>query len=187
MAAALSTAAGLLLAISSAISHDLLKGIIRPDISEKAELNASRIAMAFTVLAAGYLGFNPPDFAAGTVALAFGLAASSIFPAIMLGIFYKRMNTAGAVAGMLSGIGVTLFYVFQHKGIMFVQSTSFLGDLDPNWFFGIEPNAFGAVGALVNFIVAFVVCKMTAEPPKHVQDLVDFIRAPHGAGDATSH
>jgi cation/acetate symporter len=187
LAAALSTAAGLLLAISSAISHDLLKGIIRPDISEKAELNASRIAMAFTVLAAGYLGFNPPDFAAGTVALAFGLAASSIFPAIMLGIFYKRMNTAGAVAGMLSGIGVTLFYVFQHKGIMFVQSTSFLGDLDPNWFFGIEPNAFGAVGALVNFIVAFVVCKMTAEPPKHVQDLVDFIRAPHGAGDATSH
>jgi cation/acetate symporter len=187
LAAALSTAAGLLLAISSAISHDLLKGIIRPDISEKAELIASRIAMAFTVLAAGYLGFNPPDFAAGTVALAFGLAASSIFPAIMLGIFYKRMNTAGAVAGMLSGIGVTLFYVFQHKGIMFVQSTSFLGDLDPNWFFGIEPNAFGAVGALVNFIVAFVVCKMTAEPPKHVQDLVDFIRAPHGAGDATSH
>lgn len=187
LAAALSTAAGLLLAISSAISHDLLKGIIRPDISEKAELNASRIAMAFTVLAAGYLGFNPPDFAAGTVALAFGLAASSIFPAIMLGIFYKRMNTAGAVAGMLSGIGVTLFYVFQHKGIMFVQSTSFLGDLDPNWFFGIEPNAFGAVGALVNFIVAFVVCKLTAEPPKHVQDLVDFIRAPHGAGDATSH
>ncbi len=187
LAAALSTAAGLLLAISSAISHDLLKGIIRPDISEKAELNASRIAMGFTVLLAGYLGFNPPDFAAGTVALAFGLAASSIFPAIMLGIFYKRMNTAGAVAGMLSGIGVTLFYVFQHKGIMFVQSTSFLGDLDPNWFLGIEPNAFGAVGAVVNFVVAFAVCKITAEPPKHVQDLVDFIRAPHGAGDATSH
>lgn len=187
LAAALSTAAGLLLAISSAISHDLLKGIIRPDISEKAELNASRVAMAFTVLAAGYLGFNPPDFAAGTVALAFGLAASSIFPAIMLGIFYKRMNTAGAVAGMLSGIGVTLLYVFQHKGIMFVQSTSYLGDMDPNWFFGIEPNAFGAVGALVNFIVALVVCKITAEPPKHVQDLVDFIRAPHGAGDAASH
>jgi cation/acetate symporter len=187
LAAALSTAAGLLLAISSAISHDLLKGIIRPDISEKAELNASRIAMAFTVLAAGYLGFNPPDFAAGTVALAFGLAASSIFPAIMLGIFYKRMNTAGAVAGMLSGIGVTLLYVFQHKGIMFVQSTSFLGDMSPNWFLGIEPTAFGAVGALVNFIVALVVCKLTAEPPKHVQDLVDFIRAPHGAGDATSH
>ena len=187
LAAALSTAAGLLLAISSAISHDLLKGIIRPDISEKSELNASRIAMAFTVLLAGYLGFNPPDFAAGTVALAFGLAASSIFPALMMGIFYKRMNTSGAVAGMLSGIGVTLFYVFQHKGIMFVQSTSFLGDMGPNWFFGIEPNAFGAIGAIVNFVVAFAVCKMTAAPPKEIQDLVDYIRAPHGAGDAVSH
>ena len=187
LAAALSTAAGLLLAISSAISHDLLKGVFMPNISEKNELNASRIAMAFTVLAAGYLGFNPPDFAAGTVALAFGLAASSIFPALMLGIFYKRMNTAGAVAGMLSGIGVTLFYVFQHKGIMFVQSTSFLGDLSPNWFLGIEPNAFGAVGAVVNFVVAMVVCKLTAEPPKEIQDLVDFVRAPHGAGDAVDH
>ena len=143
--------------------------------------------MAFTVLLAGYLGFNPPDFAAGTVALAFGLAASSIFPAIMLGIFYKKMNTAGAVAGMLSGIGVTLFYVFQHKGIMFVKSTAFLGDMSPNWFLGIEPNAFGAVGALVNFAVAFAVCKMTAEPPQRIQDLVDFIRSPHGAGKASSH
>ncbi len=187
LAAALSTAAGLLLAISSAISHDLLKGIIRPDISEKSELNASRVAMAFTVLLAGYLGFNPPDFAAGTVALAFGLAASSLFPALMLGIFYKRMNTSGAVAGMLSGIGITLFYVFQHKGIMFVQSTSFLGDMSPNWFLGIEPNAFGAVGALINFIVAIVVCKLTPEPPKKVQDLVDYIRAPHGEGSAISH
>lgn len=187
LAAALSTAAGLLLAISSAISHDLLKGIFAPNISEKSELNASRVAMAFTVLVAGYLGFNPPDFAAGTVALAFGLAASSIFPALMLGIFYKRMNTAGAVAGMLSGIGVTLFYVFQHKGIMFVKSTAFLGDLPPNWFFSIEPNAFGAVGALVNFIVAMVVCKLTAEPPKEVQDLVDFVRSPHGEGNAVEH
>lgn len=187
LAAALSTAAGLLLAISSSISHDLLKGVFAPNISEKNELNASRIAMAFTVLAAGYLGFNPPDFAAGTVALAFGLAASSIFPALMMGIFYKRMNTAGAVAGMLSGIGVTLFYVFQHKGIMFVQGTSFLGDLSPSWFLGIEPNAFGAVGALVNFTVAMIVCKFTAEPPQEVQDLVDFVRAPHGAGDAVDH
>ena len=187
LAAALSTAAGLLLAISSAISHDLLKGVFRPDISEKSELNASRIAMAFTVLLAGYLGFNPPDFAAGTVALAFGLAASSIFPALMLGIFYKRMNTAGAIAGMLSGIGVTLFYVFQHKGIMFVQSTAFLGDMSPNWFMGIEPNAFGAVGALVNFIVAMVVCKVTAAPPQEIQELVDHVRSPHGAGAATGH
>ncbi len=187
LAAALSTAAGLLLAISSAISHDLLKGIFRPDISEKVELRASRLAMAFTVLLAGYLGFNPPDFAAGTVALAFGLAAASLFPALMLGIFYKRMNTAGAVAGMLSGIGVTLFYVFQHKGIMFVQSTSFLGGLSPNWFFGIEPNAFGAVGAVVNFFVALTVCRFTAEPPNSVQEMVDYIRSPHGEGNAVSH
>ena len=187
LAAALSTAAGLLLAISSAISHDLLKGIFLPRITEKGELTASRIAMGFTVLLAGYLGFNPPDFAAGTVALAFGPAASSIFPAIMLGIFYKRMNTAGAIAGMLSGIGVTLFYVFQHKGIMFIKSTAYLGDMSPNWFLGIEPNAFGAIGAIVNFIVAIVVCKMTAEPPQKVQDLVDYIRAPHGEGSATSH
>ncbi len=187
LAAALSTAAGLLLAISSAISHDLLKGIFRPDISEKAELNASRVAMAFTVLGAGYLGFNPPDFAAGTVALAFGLAASSIFPALMMGIFYKRMNTAGAVAGMLSGITVTLLYVFQHTGIMFVKSTAYLGSMDPNWFFGIEPNAFGAVGALVNFTVAFVVCRFTAEPPVEVQQLVDNVRSPHGVGSAVAH
>ncbi|GHA01296.1 cation acetate symporter [Arenicella chitinivorans] len=187
LAAALSTAAGLLLAISSAISHDLLKGVFRPDISEKGELNASRVAMAFTVLLAGYLGFNPPDFAAGTVALAFGLAASSIFPALMLGIFYKRMNTAGAIAGMLSGIGVTLFYVFQHKGFMFVQSTAFLGDMSPNWFLGIEPNAFGAVGALVNLIVAVTVCKLTAEPPQEIQELVDYVRSPHGEGTAVSH
>ncbi len=187
IAAALSTAAGLLLAISSAISHDLIKGIFRPGISEKAELNASRIAMAFTVLFAGYLGFNPPYFAAGTVALAFGLAASSIFPALMMGIFYKRMNTAGAVAGMLAGIGVTLLYVFQHTGIMFVKSTAYLGDMDPNWFFGIEPNAFGAVGALVNFTVAFAVCRFTAAPPREIQDLVDHVRSPHGVGSVVAH
>jgi cation/acetate symporter len=120
LAAALSTAAGLLLAISSAISHDLLKGVFRPNISERAELNAGRLAMAGTVLVAGYLGFNPPGFAAGTVALAFGLAAASIFPALMMGIFYKPMNTAGAVAGMLSGLGVTLFYVFHHQGLLFI-------------------------------------------------------------------
>ena len=178
LAAALSTAAGLLLAISSAISHDLLKGVFRPHISEKTELNAGRISMAVTVLLAGYLGFNPPDFAAGTVALAFGLAASSIFPALMLGIFYKRMNTAGAIAGMLSGLGVTLFYVFQHKGLMFIPGTSFLGPLPPNWFMGIEPNAFGAVGAIINFVVAMVVCKFTLAPPAHIQKLVDDIRLP---------
>ncbi|MDB3972608.1 cation acetate symporter, partial [Candidatus Thioglobus sp.] len=144
LAAALSTAAGLLLAIASSISHDLLKGVWKPNITEKEELRYSRISMIGAILIAGYYGFNPPDFAAGTVALAFGLAASSIFPALMMGIFSKKMNKEGAIAGMLSGIGITLLYVFQHKGIMFVQSTSFLGDMDPNWFLGIEPNAFGA-------------------------------------------
>lgn len=187
LAAALSTAAGLLLAISSAISHDLLKGVFRPGISERGELLASRVAMAFTVLLAGYLGFNPPDFAAGTVALAFGLAASSIFPVLVMGIFYKRMNTQGAVAGMLAGIGVTLFYVFQHKGIMFIQSTAFLGDMSPNWFLGIEPNAFGAVGALVNFAVAVTVARLTAAPPAEIDEFVDDIRSPHGAGSAAAH
>ena len=187
LAAALSTAAGLLLAISSAISHDLLKGVFRPNISERGELLASRVAMAFTVLLAGYLGFNPPDFAAGTVALAFGLAASSIFPVLVMGIFYKRMNTQGAVAGMLAGIGVTLFYVFQHKGIMFIQSTAFLGDMSPNWFLGIEPNAFGAVGALVNFAVAVTVARLTAAPPAEIDEFVDDIRSPHGAGSAAAH
>jgi cation/acetate symporter len=187
LAAALSTAAGLLLAISSAISHDLLKGVFKPDVTEQQELLASRIAMAFAILLAGYLGFNPPDFAAGTVALAFGLAASSIFPALMMGIFNKRMNKEGAIAGMVAGIGVTLLYVFQHKGIMFIASTSYLGGMPENWFLGIEPNAFGAIGALVNFGVAYVVSHMTAAPPEHIQHIVEDIRVPHGAGEAISH
>ncbi|MEM8562334.1 MAG: sodium:solute symporter family protein [Pseudomonadota bacterium] len=187
LAAALSTAAGLLLAISSAISHDLLKGIVAPKISEKQELAASRLAMAFAVLGAGYLGLNPPGFAAGTVALAFGLAASSIFPALMMGIFSDRITKEGAIAGMVSGIGVTLFYVFQHKGIMFVPDTSFLGDMQPNWFFGIEPNAFGVIGAIVNFVVAMVVSRMTQAPPKSVQNLVASIRIPAGASAARDH
>ena len=187
LAAALSTAAGLLLAISSSISHDLLKGVLMPDISEKSELRAGRIAMAGAILLAGYLGFNPPDFAAGTVALAFGLAASSIFPALMMGIFNKKMNKEGAIAGMIAGIGITLLYVFQHKGIMFIASTSFLGDMPANWFFGIEPNAFGAIGAVVNFTVATVVSRVTAEPPEEIQDLVDDIRVPAGSGAPTGH
>ncbi|MDX1693362.1 MAG: sodium:solute symporter family protein [Ketobacteraceae bacterium] len=187
LAAALSTAAGLLLAISSAISHDLLKGVFMPDITEKQELFASRIAMAGAIAVAGYLGFNPPDFAAGTVALAFGLAASSIFPALMLGIFSKRANKEGAIAGMVAGLSITLFYVFQHKGVMFVQSTSFLGDMSPNWFLGIEPNAFGAVGAAVNFAVALTVSRFTREPPEEVQEMVEYIRFPVGAGDSTGH
>ena len=181
LAAALSTAAGLLLAISSAISHDLLKGILRPDISEKQELNASRLAMVGAIAVAGYFGLNPPDFAAGTVAIAFGLAASSIFPVLMMGIFSKKMNRQGAVAGMIAGMSVTLLYVFQHKGILFISSTSFLGSMEPNWFLGITPNAFGAIGALVNFAVAFAVSKTAPEAPQEVQDLVESIRVPNKA------
>ena len=187
LAAALSTAAGLLLAISSAISHDLLKGMIAPNISEKAELNASRIAMALAIAGAGYLGLNPPGFAAGTVALAFGLAASSIFPALMMGIFSKRMTKEGAIAGMLAGLGVTLLYVFQHKGIMFIPGTAFLGEGSANWFLGIEPNAFGAVGAIVNFAVATLVARVSAAPPRAVQELVERIRIPAGAEAAVDH
>ena len=178
LAAALSTAAGLLLAIASAISHDLIKGVFKPDISEKSELRTSRISMAVAIVGAGYLGFNPPDFAAGTVALAFGLAASSIFPALMMGIFSLRVNREGAIAGMVSGLSITLLYVFQHKGIMFVASTSFLGPMQENWFFGIEPNAFGVVGAIVNFAVAFAVSYATQKPPQAVVDMVESIRIP---------
>jgi cation/acetate symporter len=187
LAAALSTAAGLLLAISSAISHDLLKGVFMKGISEKAELNAGRVSMIGAIIVAGYLGLNPPGFAAGTVAIAFGLAASSIFPALMMGIFMKRMNNAGAIAGMLAGITVTLLYVFQHKGIFFIPGTDFLGSMSPDWFFGISPNAFGAIGALVNFAVAMAVSAITAPPPDHIQHLVEDVRVPRGAGDATGH
>lgn len=187
LAAALSTAAGLLLAIASAISHDLLKRTFMPEISEKAELNASRGAMALAILGAGYLGLNPPGFAAGTVALAFGLAASSIFPALMMGIFSKRITREGAIAGMISGISVTLFYVFQHKGVMFIPEWTYLQSWGENWFFGIEPNAFGVFGALINFIVAKIVSLRTAEPPLEIQALVEEIRVPAGSGVAIEH
>ena len=187
LAAALSTAAGLLLAIASAISHDLLKGVFAPNISEKAELMASRIAMAGAIFAAGYLGLNPPGFAAGTVAIAFGLAASSIFPVLMMGIFNKKVNRSGAIWGMISGIGVTMLYVFQHKGIFFIPGTEFLGDMPADWFLGISPNAFGAVGALINFTVAIVVSKLTSPPPEHIQHLVEDIRVPKGATAAVEH
>jgi len=187
LAAALSTAAGLLLAIASAISHDLLKGMIAPGITEKQELAASRVAMGLAIAGAGYLGLNPPGFAAGTVALAFGLAASSIFPALMMGIFSNRVNKEGAIAGMVAGIGVTLFYVFQHKGIMFIPGTEFLGSMKPNWFLGIEPNAFGVVGAIVNFAVAAAVSRFTAPVPQSVRELVEHIRVPVGASEATGH
>lgn len=180
LAAALSTAAGLLLAISSSISHDLMKGILTPDMDEKTELMLGRVVMSISILFAGYLGLNPPGFAAGTVALAFGLAASSIFPALMMGIFSRTMNDKGAIAGMIAGLGVTMLYVFQHKGIMFIPGTSFLGGLEANWFLGISPNAFGAVGAIVNFAVAYIVLKSTTPAPKEIADMVDNFRSPHG-------
>jgi len=187
LAAALSTAAGLLLAISSSISHDLMKGIFTPNISEKGELMASRVVMTLSVLVAGYLGLNPPGFAAGTVALAFGLAASSIFPALMMGIFSKTINNKAVIAGMLAGIGVTLLYVFQHHGIMFIKGTEFMGGMEKNWFMGIDPKAFGSVGAVVNFAVAFIVSKMTGPAPAHIQQLVENLRVPAGSGSASSH
>ena len=182
LAAALSTAAGLLMAISSAVSHDLVKGVFNPDISEKNELLAGKISMAVAIVVAGYLGLNPPGFAAGTVTLAFGIAASSLFPAIMMGIFSKKMNKEGAMAGMLAGLFITLFYVFAHKGIFFIKGTDFVDMIGgPNSFFGITPEAFGAIGALVNFLVAFIVDKMTKEPPEHIQAMVEAVRIPRGA------
>ncbi len=182
LAAALSTAAGLLMAISSAVSHDLVKGVFAPNISEKGELMAGKISMAVAIVISGWLGLNPPGFAAGTVALAFGIAASSLFPAIMMGIFSKKMNKEGAMAGMLSGLFVTLFYVFAHKGLFFVKGTEYLNLIGgPNSFFGITPEAFGAVGAAVNFIVAYLVDKVTKEPPAHIQAMVEAVRIPRGS------
>ncbi len=182
LAAALSTAAGLLMAISSAVSHDLVKGIFKPDISEKGELMAGKISMAVAIVISGWLGLNPPGFAAGTVALAFGIAASSLFPAIMMGIFSKKMNKEGAMAGMLAGLFITLFYVFAHKGLFFIKGTDYLGLIGgANSFFGITPEAFGAVGAMVNFVVAFLVDKVTKEPPAHIQAMVEAVRIPRGS------
>jgi cation/acetate symporter len=187
LAAALSTAAGLLLAIASSISHDLMKGVLTPDLSEKSELLAGRIIMTISILVAGYLGLNPPGFAAGTVALAFGLAASSIFPALMMGIFSKKISGTAAVAGMCAGIGVTMLYVFQHKGIMFIPGTSFLGDMEANWFLGISPNAFGIVGTVVNFATAFIVSAFTGPAPTEIQEMVENFRSPGPAGVAHAH
>ncbi len=178
IAAALSTAAGLLLAISSSISHDLLKGIVMPNMTDKGELMAGRIAMAGAICVAGYFGLHPPGFAAQVVALAFGLAASSIFPALMMGIFVKRINNIGAVCGMLSGLGITLVYIFWFKGWFFVASTAMAANTPDNWFLGIAPEAFGAVGAMVNFAVAYLVSSITPAPPEHIQHLVEDIRVP---------
>ncbi|WP_028293978.1 sodium:solute symporter family protein [Oceanobacter kriegii] len=187
LAAALSTAAGLLLAISSAISHDLLKSTFMPHINEKQELMAARLAMAGAIAVAGYLGLNPPGFAAQVVALAFGLAASSIFPALMMGIFSSRINNTGAVAGMLAGLLSTLVYIFTYKGWFFVSGTNMLPNTPDNWFLGIAPEAFGALGALINFVVAFVVTNMTAPVPKEIEEMVESIRVPKGAGAAQDH
>jgi cation/acetate symporter len=187
LAAALSTAAGLLLAISSAISHDLIKSVINPNISEKNELLAARISMGFAIALATYLGINPPGFAAQTVALAFGLAAATIFPALMMGIFSKRMNSPGAIAGMLAGLIITVAYVFTYLGIFFVAGTNLLPNNAANWLFGISPASFGTVGAIVNFIVAYAVSSATQAPPQRIQELVDSVRIPRGAGAATGH
>ena len=174
-------------AISSAISHDLLKRTFTPNISEKNELRAGRVAMGCAVIIAGYLGMNPPGFAAQVVALAFGLAASSIFPVLMMGIFSKRVNNVGAIAGMLSGLLSTLVYIFVFKGWFFIPGTEWFANTPANWFLGIAPESFGAIGALINFGVAMTVSRMTAEPPAHIQALVESVRVPRGAGDAVAH
>ncbi|MFN5996602.1 MAG: sodium:solute symporter family protein [Paracoccaceae bacterium] len=187
LAAALSTAAGLLLAISSAISHDLIKGSINPNLSEKSELMWARIAMTGAIIVATYLGLNPPGFAAQVVALAFGLAAATIFPTLMMGIFSKRINKEGAIAGMFAGLVFTSLYIFMYKGWFFFPGTNWLPDTADQYFFGISPLSIGTIGALVNFIVAYVVSMATKAPPQHVVDLIESIRVPKGAGKATAH
>lgn len=187
LAAALSTAAGLLLAISSAISHDLIKGALNPNISEKAELLWARISMAVAILLATWLGLNPPGFAAQVVALAFGLAAATIFPALMMGIFSKRINMAGAVLGMLVGLVFTSVYIFLYLGWFFIPGTNVLPNTPDAHWLGISPAGIGPVGALLNFIVAYVVSMATKEPPRDVVELVESIRVPKGAGAATAH
>jgi len=187
LAAALSTAAGLLLAISSAISHDMLKSVLMPRITDKQELMAARISMAFAIALATYLGLNPPGFAAQVVALAFGLAAATLFPALMMGIFSKKMNTQGAVAGMLVGLFATLLYIFTYLGWFFFPGTNMLENTPDNWLFGISPLSFGAVGAGLNFLTAYIVMKLTADPPEHIQELVESIRVPRGSAGAIDH
>ena len=184
VAAALSTAAGLLLVISSAVSHDLLKGMFAKGLSERAELMSGRIAIAVAILIAGYLGANPPGFVAEVVAFAFGLAASSLFPAILMGIFSKKINREGAIAGMLVGLTFTLGYIIYFKGIFI---TPLAENIPANWLFGISPEGIGTVGMLLNFLTAWVVSKVTAAPPEHIQHLVEDIRTPRGAGGAVAH
>ena len=179
LAAALSTAAGLLLVISASVSHDLIKKMMKPDISEKGELVAARLSAVVAVCVAGYFGINPPDFVAATVALAFGLAAASFFPAIILGIFTKKMNKEGAISGMVVGILVMLFYMLKFKFDWFGGGTK------EDWWFGISPEGFGTVAMILNFTVSIIISKFTPEPPKEVQEIVANIRIPSGAGNAT--
>lgn len=187
LAAALSTAAGLLLAISSAISHDLIKKTIKPDINDKGELMAARISMTIAIVVATYLGMNPPGFTAQVVAVAFGIAASSLFPALMMGIFSKRINSTGATAGMIAGLSATCIYVFLYMGWFFIPGTNSFENVEANWILGVSPLSFGAIGAVINFIVAIAVSAMGNPPPKEVQDLVESVRYPKGAGGAINH
>jgi cation/acetate symporter len=179
LAAALSTAAGLLLVISTSVAHDLIKKAINPDISEKGELFAARIAAGLAVVIAGYFGINPPGFVAQVVAFAFGLAASSFFPVIIMGIFSKRLNKAGAISGMISGITFTAAYIIFFKFYMPEMNTP------DNWLWGISPEGIGTLGMLINFVVAYAVSSNTSVPPQDVQEMVESIRYPRGAGDAT--
>ena len=181
LAAALSTAAGLLLVVSTSISHDLLKKTLMPNISDKQELRYARLAAAIAIVVAGYLGINPPGFVAEVIAFAFGLAAASLFPCILLGIFYRRMNKQGAIAGMLSGLLFTFGYIVYFK---FVNPAANIAD---NWLFGISPEGIGAIGMLINFSVSIGVSRFTAQPPATVQQLIDNIRIPSGAGRGQDH
>ncbi|MDO6518326.1 sodium:solute symporter family protein [Zobellia uliginosa] len=187
LAAALSTAAGLLLVISASVSHDLIKKIFVPNISEKGELWTARGAATVAVVIAGYFGINPPGFVAAVVALAFGLAAASFFPAIILGIFYKKMNKEGAIAGMIVGISLMLFYMLKFKFGIFDGGKEAVASLEKDWWFGISPEGFGSVAMLVNFIVSIAIMKFTPEPPINVQEIVEDIRIPSGAGTAINH
>ena len=187
LAAALSTAAGLLLVISSSVSHDLIKNVLNPGLSEKGELWAARISAAVAVVIAGYFGINPPGFVAAVVALAFGLAAASFFPAIILGIFYKKMNSQGAISGMVVGLCLMLFYMLKFKFGIFDGGKEAIDGLKDDWWFGISPEGFGSIAMVVNFIVAIVVNSFTDDPPEDVQEIVENIRIPSGVGDAIEH
>ena len=172
-----------LLVISASVSHDLIKKIIKPSISEKSELVAARLSAVAAVCVAGYFGINPPGFVAAVVALAFGLAAASFFPAIILGIFYKRMNKEGAIAGMIVGITTMLLYMMKYK-------LGWFDDVLPGkeeWWFGISPEGFGSIAMLLNFIVSIVIMKFTPPPPEEVQEMVENIRIPSGVSEAVKH